>query len=212
MGCCSLLQGIFQTQGSNLRLLHCRQILYSLSYKRSPLSCGPTFTLHLEQCEDTGSRKPWRKSCLGRRLLCGKCPNLGRVLLVSVVSDSLWPHILEPTSLCHPWDSPGKSSRVGCHFLFQRIFPIQGSNPGLLHCRQTLYSLSHQGSPTWEEGRLFRPGCLEPCESWCRLWILSKIEATEEIILEEWCYLPFTSKISLWLQGWEHPRGKRKEI
>ena len=29
----------------------------------------------------------------------------------------------------------------------QGIFPTQGSNPGLLHCRQILYSLSHQGSP-----------------------------------------------------------------
>ena len=32
-----------------------------------------------------------------------------------------------------------------CHFLLQRIFPTQGSNLGLLHCRQTLYHLSHQG-------------------------------------------------------------------
>ena len=36
---------------------------------------------------------------------------------------------------------------MGCHFLLQRIFPTQGSNPGLPHCRQTLYRLSHQGSP-----------------------------------------------------------------
>ena len=36
---------------------------------------------------------------------------------------------------------------VGCHFLLQGIFPIQGSNPGLPHCRQTLYPLSQQGSP-----------------------------------------------------------------
>jgi len=39
-----------------------------------------------------------------------------------------------------------KSTGVGCHFLFQRIFPTQGSNPGLPHCRQTLYRLSRQGS------------------------------------------------------------------
>jgi len=32
-----------------------------------------------------------------------------------------------------------------CHFLLQQIFPTQGSNSGFLHCRQTLYSLSHQG-------------------------------------------------------------------
>ena len=41
---------------------------------------------------------------------------------------------------------PGKSTRVGCHFLLQEIFPTQALNPGLLHCRQTLYHLSHQGS------------------------------------------------------------------
>ena len=43
-------------------------------------------------------------------------------------------------------DSPGKNTRVVCHALLQGIFPTQGLNPGLLHCRQTLYHLSHQGS------------------------------------------------------------------
>ena len=47
--------------------------------------------------------------------------------------------------LC-PWDSPGKNTRVGCHALLHGIFLTQESNPGLLHCRQTLYPLSHQGS------------------------------------------------------------------
>ena len=47
--------------------------------------------------------------------------------------------------LCQ-WDSPGKNTGVGCHFLFQEIFPTQGSNLGLLHCRQILYHLSHSGS------------------------------------------------------------------
>jgi len=37
---------------------------------------------------------------------------------------------------------------VGCHALFQGIFPTQGSNPGLLHCRMILYHLFHQGSLT----------------------------------------------------------------
>ena len=39
--------------------------------------------------------------------------------VASVVSDSSWPHRLQPTRLPHPWDSPGKSTRVGCHFLLQ---------------------------------------------------------------------------------------------
>jgi len=40
--------------------------------------------------------------------------------------------------LC-PWDSPGKNTGVGCHLLLQGIFLTQGSNLGLLHCRQILY-------------------------------------------------------------------------
>ena len=44
------------------------------------------------------------------------------------------------------WDSAGKSTGVGCHAFLQRIFPTQGSNPGLPHYRQILYSLSCQGS------------------------------------------------------------------
>ena len=44
-------------------------------------------------------------------------------------------------------DSPGKNTGVDCYALLQGIFPSQGSNPGLLHCRWTLYCLSHQGSP-----------------------------------------------------------------
>ena len=36
---------------------------------------------------------------------------------------------------------------ICCHFLLQVIFPTQGSNLELLHCRQILHQLSHQGSP-----------------------------------------------------------------
>ena len=60
----------------------------------------------------------------------------------SVMSDSLWPH-----GLYSPWNSPGQNTGVGSHSLLEGIFPIQGSNPGLLHCRWILYQLSHQGSP-----------------------------------------------------------------
>ena len=45
-----------------------------------------------------------------------------------VVSDSLRPHRLQPTRLLSPWDSPGKNTEVGCHFLLQRIFWTQGQN------------------------------------------------------------------------------------
>ena len=58
------------------------------------------------------------------------------------------PHRLYPTRLHCPWNFPGKNTTVGCHFLLQRIFLTQGSNP-LLHVfcteRQILYHCT-----TWE--------------------------------------------------------------
>ena len=60
----------------------------------------------------------------------------------SVVSNSLWPH--GPYS---PWNSPGQNTGVGSRSLLQGIFPTQGSNLCLLHCRWILYQLSHKGSP-----------------------------------------------------------------
>ena len=61
----------------------------------------------------------------------------------SVMSNSLQPCGLYPTRLLHPWDFLSKGTGVGCHFLLPGIFLTQGSNPGLPHCRQTLYHLSH---------------------------------------------------------------------
>ena len=60
----------------------------------------------------------------------------------SVLSDSLRPHIL-----CSLWNSPVQNTGVGSRSLLQRIFPTQGLNPGLPHCRRILYQLRHKGSP-----------------------------------------------------------------
>ena len=46
-------------------------------------------------------------------------------------------------------DSPGKNTGVSCHALLQGIFPTQGLNLGLLHCKQILYHLSSQWSPSY---------------------------------------------------------------
>ena len=54
---------------------------------------------------------------------------------------------LQPHELYSPWNSPGLNTGVGSLALLQRIFPTQGSNPGLPHHRQILYQLSHKGSP-----------------------------------------------------------------
>ena len=58
------------------------------------------------------------------------------------MSDSLQPH-----GLYSPWISLGQNTGVGSLSLLQGIFPTQGSNPGLPHCRRILYQLSHKESP-----------------------------------------------------------------
>ena len=78
-------------------------------------------------------------------------------VLVTQLYPTLWnPHGLYPTRLLCPWDFPGKNTGMGSYSLLQGIFLTQGSNPSLLHCRQILYHLGHQGS------------------SWtCHIWSLS---------------------------------------
>ena len=84
----SLLQGIFPIQESNWGLLHCRQILYQLSYQGSP-------TTKMKESESEVAQ-----SCL---------------------RDSLGSHGLQTPRLLRPWDFPGKSTGVGCHFLLQQL-------------------------------------------------------------------------------------------
>ena len=68
------------------------------------------------------------------------CPSLSENC--SVMSDSLQLH-----GLYSPWNSLGQNTGVCSCSLLRGIFPTQGSNPGLSHCRWILYQLSHQGSP-----------------------------------------------------------------
>ena len=58
----------------------------------------------------------------------------------------LCPTLLRPHGLCSPWISPARVLEVGSCSLLQGIFPTQGLNPGLPHCRGINYQLSHQGS------------------------------------------------------------------
>ena len=77
---------------------------------------------------------------LDHSLFCVKVKSLSRVRLFVI------PWTVTYQAVLHSWDFPGKNTGVGCHFLLQEIFLTQGLNPGLPHCRQTLYHLSHQGS------------------------------------------------------------------
>ena len=100
--------------------------------------CGPRHSLRCLNIEG-GVRKLCPFLTLSTRLW---------VLSVShsVLSNSLQPHGLQGARLLCSCDSPGKNTRVSGHFLLQGIFLTQGSNPGLLYCRQILYCLRHHGS------------------------------------------------------------------
>ena len=87
------------------------------------------------------------------------------------------------TPWTRPWNSPGQNTGVGSLSLLQGIFPMQGLNPGLLHCRQIPYQLSHKASPrilTWVayplSGDLPRPEAQESNQGLphCR-WILYQL-------------------------------------
>ena len=74
----------------------------------------------------------------------------------SVMSNSLWPHGLQPTRFLYPWDFPGKNIGVGCHFLLQGNFSTQGSNLYLLcllYCRQIFY---HWATGSQQSGKFIK--------------------------------------------------------
>ena len=81
-------------------------------------------------------------------VLC--CCYYSAVLCCASLLSRVWLFVTSWTVACQALLSMGFSRQntgVGCHALLQGIFPTQGSNPGLLHCRQILYHLSHQGCP-----------------------------------------------------------------
>ena len=67
-------------------------------------------------------------------------------LVAKLCPSFLVPHGQESTWLLCPCDFQDKNTGVGRHSFLQGIFPTQGMNLSLLHCRQILYHLSHQGS------------------------------------------------------------------
>ena len=92
---------------------------------------APVFMVFSSKNTGVGCHALHRVYCI-----CSCCENH------SVVSGSLWPQ-----GLYSPWNSPDQNTEVGSLSLLQGIFPTQGSNPGLPHCRRILYQLNHKGSP-----------------------------------------------------------------
>ena len=97
-----------------------------------------------------------------RKSTCRECVGL------SVTSTSLRLHEVQPSRLLYPWHSPVQNTGVGCHSLPQRIFLTQGSSPGLPHCRQIPYHLSHRGRLVCR-ARCFVIGILTEESMWAAL-------------------------------------------
>ena len=133
VGCLSLLQGIFPTQGLNPGLQHCRQILYCLSHQGSPvllllllshfshvrLCATPETEAHQAPLSLRFSRQEhWNGLPFPSPMYESEKWNWSRL----VASDSSWLHGLQPTRLLRPWDFPGKSTAVGYHCLLLYIY------------------------------------------------------------------------------------------
>ena len=104
---------------------------------------------------------------------------------------------LRPPGLYSPWNSPGQNTGVGSLSLLQELFPNQGLNPGLPHCRWILYQLTHEGSPkltmpsilksffTSTRGNKHRCGCeLQPCTEKCLIPAKGEGAAEKEMVRE----------------------------
>ena len=95
----------FQMKRCQLKLHHRNQsVLYLIFSKKRPKSSG----------KQLNNRNAILKKNSEVLRICCCC-------VASVVSDSVRPHRQQPTRLPHPWDSPGKNTGVGCHFLLQGV-------------------------------------------------------------------------------------------
>ena len=101
----------------------------------------------------------------------------------SVVSDSVWPH-----GLYGPWNSPGQNTGAGSLSFLQGIFPTQGSNSGLLHCRWILCQLSHQGNP---QGSISSVQSLSCVRLFATPWDYT-VHGTLQARIPEWIAIPFS--------------------
>ena len=81
-------------------------------------------------------RLPYVKFIKWVHSFCEKCLfNAHKLCVKWSESHSVGPNFLQPHGLNSPWNFPGQNTGVGSLSLLQGIFPAQGSNPGLLHCK-----------------------------------------------------------------------------
>ena len=119
--------------------------------------------------------------------LADTCSLEGKLRLCVVVAQ-LCSTLRDPWTVAHrllcPWNSSGKNPGVGCHLLLQGIFPSQGWNIGLQHCRQMLYHLSQSTDITLPKGPYSQSYGFS--SSYVQMWELDQKEGWAP---KNWCFL-----------------------
>ena len=87
------------------------------------------------------------------------------------MSYSLWSHGLQPARLLCPWDIPGKNTAVGCHFLLQWIFLVQGLNPSLLHLQVGSLPSGPSGTPNYLLNKTGNLRGQRDLTAWCTIHV-----------------------------------------
>ena len=149
-------------------ILHCWQILYQLSYQGSPYFKEMAYFgviikymfkymfkyIYSVQFSCSVVSDPLRPHGLQHARL--PCPSPTPGAYSNLCPLSWWCHPIIPSSVApfssclqSFWNSPSQNTGVVSLSFLQQIFPTQGSNPGLLHCRKILYQLSQKGSPIY---------------------------------------------------------------
>ena len=129
---------------SNLWVSHQTLVWGLLTFRKSLL------LVMMQRLEITGQKKiqvdfePFSllcmHACMLSRFSCCQVP--------SVVSDSVWPHRRQPTSLPRPWDSPGKNMGVGCHFLPSALWEVKVKSPSHVRLLATPWTATYQVPPS----------------------------------------------------------------
>ena len=143
----------------NPDLSHCRRILYQPQGK--PKNTGVGSLSLLQRIFPTQKSNCGLLHC--RRIFYQPSHQRSLLMLLLLLLLSRFSRVrlcATPWTAAHqvprPWDSPGKNTGVGCHFLLQGYFPTQGWNLGFLHCRQILHQLSYEGSPIRISQKVFK--------------------------------------------------------
>ena len=112
------------------------------------------------------------------------------------MSESMWPHRWQPTRLPRPWDSPGKNTGVGCHFLLQKKAECQRIDAFKWWCWRRLLSVPWTAGSNQPILKGINPEY--SLQDWCWSW------SSNTLVI--WC-----EDLTHWKRSWWKTEGEREE-